>query len=247
MTNLLYRRVADDLRNEMDRGAFEAGVLPTEAALCERFGTSRSTIRKALQLLRSEGLVVSRQGSGWITTPSIPPMRIGVHASSEAAAADHAKLSPVGCKQTTPPEAVAVVLRAPADVELLLVERVAIANGTVVHRAETWFAHWIGDGLDRHEAETEPPALLLSRLGYALAEFEQFAEAVRSDVRDEELVGVPAGSPMLQITRIAYDPKQQPLFVSLHRHPGDSTRISVDLPTTDKPDGRSVALTRVDP
>jgi GntR family transcriptional regulator, transcriptional repressor for pyruvate dehydrogenase complex len=40
------------------------GRLPTENALCARFGVSRTVVREAIARLKSEGLVASRQGSG---------------------------------------------------------------------------------------------------------------------------------------------------------------------------------------
>ena len=61
----LNRKVVDTLRREIERGQPDVGErLPTEEALCQRFGVSRHTIRDALRKLREEGLVSSRQGAG---------------------------------------------------------------------------------------------------------------------------------------------------------------------------------------
>jgi GntR family transcriptional regulator, transcriptional repressor for pyruvate dehydrogenase complex len=38
--------------------------IETERALCERFGVSRSVVREALSELKSDGVVIARQGSG---------------------------------------------------------------------------------------------------------------------------------------------------------------------------------------
>lgn len=51
------------------------GKLPTEQALCQRFGISRTTLRRALFLLEEEGLVRSRQGSGYDLTGKTPEGR----------------------------------------------------------------------------------------------------------------------------------------------------------------------------
>jgi DNA-binding GntR family transcriptional regulator len=61
----LYRRVVDALRQDIAGGRHAVGDrLPTEDALCRRFGVSRHTVREALRALRDEGLIASRQGAG---------------------------------------------------------------------------------------------------------------------------------------------------------------------------------------
>ena len=61
----LYRKVVDVLRDDIASGRAAVGDrLPTEDALCRRFGVSRHTVREALRTLRDEGLVASKQGAG---------------------------------------------------------------------------------------------------------------------------------------------------------------------------------------
>jgi DNA-binding FadR family transcriptional regulator len=59
-----YQTIADDLRRRVADGEFERGVLPSEAELSAAYEASRVTIRRALEALRVEGLVESRQGFG---------------------------------------------------------------------------------------------------------------------------------------------------------------------------------------
>lgn len=61
-----YRGVADDLRKRAGAGEFDAKrKLPSERKLAERYGVHPMTIRQALGVLRDEGLLESRVGSGW--------------------------------------------------------------------------------------------------------------------------------------------------------------------------------------
>jgi DNA-binding GntR family transcriptional regulator len=60
-----YRLIADQLRSRIINQRLGAGdTLPSESALREEFGVSRTTIRRALDLLRAEGLVVREPGVG---------------------------------------------------------------------------------------------------------------------------------------------------------------------------------------
>ncbi|HAS10389.1 MAG TPA: hypothetical protein DCS55_07715, partial [Acidimicrobiaceae bacterium] len=69
-----YVAIADDLRRQITSGDLAAGaVLPSEADLAGSYGVSRVTVRKALELLRSEGLIGSRQGFGWFV--AVPVVR----------------------------------------------------------------------------------------------------------------------------------------------------------------------------
>jgi GntR family transcriptional regulator len=62
----LYRRVEEALARQIAEGSLAPGAqLPSERSLCERFGISRVTARRALTALVEEGLVVSSPGRGW--------------------------------------------------------------------------------------------------------------------------------------------------------------------------------------
>jgi GntR family transcriptional regulator len=75
----LTQQVADDLRNRIRRGDFEAGDrLPGELRLVEEYGVSRATIRTALQDLESRGLIHVRRGLGSVVTPGETGVRADI-------------------------------------------------------------------------------------------------------------------------------------------------------------------------
>ncbi|MEY4362660.1 MAG: HTH-type transcriptional regulator LutR [Pseudomonadota bacterium] len=64
-TDKLSEQVARQLMAEIRSGRLSPqDKLPTEAALVQQFGVSRTVIREAISQLKSLGLVASRQGSG---------------------------------------------------------------------------------------------------------------------------------------------------------------------------------------
>lgn len=81
----LYATIADGLRAAINRGDYRAtGRLPTNEELADRFGTSRSTVVKALDVLRDERLIETRRGSGTFVAPGLPGGAAPVEAAGEA-------------------------------------------------------------------------------------------------------------------------------------------------------------------
>src|SRR6202000_2535352 len=61
----LHRQLFLVLHDEIDRGVIAPGeALPTEQALCDQFGVSRITVRRALADLAERGYIERRQGVG---------------------------------------------------------------------------------------------------------------------------------------------------------------------------------------
>ncbi|PZS08524.1 MAG: GntR family transcriptional regulator [Solirubrobacterales bacterium] len=60
-----YRRIADDLRQQITSGELATGQrVPFEADLMRRYGVSRGTARRGLALLEATGLVSAVHGKG---------------------------------------------------------------------------------------------------------------------------------------------------------------------------------------
>ena len=74
MADPLYRRIADDLRSQIETGQLEPGSqLPPEKKLGELFQASRNTIRDAIKFLINLGLVETRAGQGtFVADPPDP-------------------------------------------------------------------------------------------------------------------------------------------------------------------------------
>lgn len=69
-----YQSVATVLRDRFDRGIYPTGQpLPSQPRLAREFGVSLATLRQALEVLRREGWVQSRQGGS--TRPMRPSVR----------------------------------------------------------------------------------------------------------------------------------------------------------------------------
>jgi GntR family transcriptional regulator len=90
--HIRYQEIADELRVRA-LVAPAGSVLPSEAEMSQEFGASRVTIRRALELLREEGLVAARQGFGWFVATEPVPQTLESLATIESHVEGVGKLS----------------------------------------------------------------------------------------------------------------------------------------------------------
>jgi DNA-binding GntR family transcriptional regulator len=78
----LYTHIADDLRSQIASGALQIGdPIPSTAELKGRYGYSSTVVRKAVEVLRNEGLLVGQPGKA-----------VYVHATPAAVEAERASI-----------------------------------------------------------------------------------------------------------------------------------------------------------
>lgn len=72
-----YLEVAEELRRRIEAGAYPRGCrLESERDLVRSFDVSRSTVRKALDLLEADGLIIRKQGRGGGTFVQAKPPQV---------------------------------------------------------------------------------------------------------------------------------------------------------------------------
>lgn len=225
-----YRQIADDLAGRVVAGEFGAGrLLPSEAALSRDYDASRVTVRRALEELRTQGLVDSRQGFGWFVAADPLQQSLGRLGTIEA------QLSASGATTerrildfafVPPPPEVAAVL-GPGTV--LQVRRVNLADGEPFARVTVWCPDDLGAELSRSEVERTP---FYELLPVALGGASQTIGAAAASPDDAEVLAVPAGSPVLRCRRVTTSVDGRPVLVSEHVFPAHRTEFVVDLPAS---------------
>ncbi len=233
MRTIRYQVIADDLRHRIRAAEFDlSGVLPSEASLSAQYSASRVTVRRALEVLRLEGLVESRQGFGWMVAGE--PLRQELHRLGTM----EAQLSAAGIRSERRILSFGFV-PAPARVRELLgartvleVARLNLADGVPIGRVTVWCPEELGASLSRDDVER---ASFLEQLPVALGGATQMIGAELVGAEDAELLGVPPGSPVLVAERITRNDDGRPVLVSEHVFPAHRMRFAVELPVDDGP------------
>ncbi|HEX4866857.1 MAG TPA: GntR family transcriptional regulator [Acidimicrobiales bacterium] len=231
MREIRYRAIRDDLRRRLEAGEFTAGrLLPSESELSASYAASRVTIRKALELLREEGLVDARQGFGWFVASD--PLRqtlarLGtIEAQLEASGARSERRILAFGFVPAPPRARTVL-----GVDTVLeVRRLNLADDEPFALVTVWCPEDLGARLSRADVERSPFYELLDvPLGGAV---QTIGAAVVSGA-EARLLDVPPGSPVLRVERVTSTPEGQAVLLSEHVFPAHRTEFVVDLPVVE--------------
>jgi GntR family transcriptional regulator len=223
-----YRAIADELRQRVESGELAAGaLLPSESELSGAYDVSRVTVRKALDILRGEGLVDSRQGFGWFVATDPVRQSLGRLGTIEEQLAElgvGSERRVVGFRFTAAPPRVRQVLGVDTVLE---VRRVNHADGQPFARVTVWCREDVGARLSRADVESSPFYELVDvPIGGAV----QTIGAAAASREDADLLAVPVGSPVLRCERVTRGVDGRALLVSEHVFPGHRTEFVVDLP-----------------
>jgi len=89
MPESMYRQIAEDLRLKIESGVLGHGdQLPTEIELRSEYEASRNTVRDAIKLLITRGLVETRPGQGTFVIGKIDPYVTILTGEADASAGD---------------------------------------------------------------------------------------------------------------------------------------------------------------
>jgi GntR family transcriptional regulator len=228
-----YADLADALRARLvARDLGPGGALPGEVELAREYGTSRVTVRRALDVLRQEGLVEPKRGAGWFV--AVDPVRqpLGrvttVEAAVEAAGGvPSRRIRAFGFVEAPPRVAGALAIDRRAEV--LRVERVNLADGEPFALVTVWVRADVGADVSRADVERVPFYDLLPLRGVELGTAHQTITAEVATKDAARLLAVAPGDPLLLLRRVTHDAGGVPLLYSEHRYPAERTTFEIEF------------------
>ncbi|MCP3937880.1 MAG: GntR family transcriptional regulator [Actinomycetia bacterium] len=223
-----YRQIADELRSRLLTEEFSPGdLLPSESELGSAHEVSRVTVRRALEQLRDEGFVDSRQGFGWFRATSPVAQNLSALSTLDAqltASGRSSERQVLAFAYVDAPEEVAEVL---GTTDVLEVKRCHLADGQPFARVIVWCPASLAHDLSRSDVETAP---FVDLLKVNVSGARQHIGAVAASRDDAELLRVPAGSPLLRARRITLDSRGLPVLYAEHVFAAHVTEFVAELP-----------------
>jgi GntR family transcriptional regulator len=231
----LYYQLEQDLRDRIRSAEFPGGApLPTEQRLCEAYGVSRITVRRALDSLLASGLIARRQGVGtFVNSPGETVRSLKLIGSLDDITAYSAELAykVLAKESVAAPPLVAEALDLPVGAPVTRLETVfSLRAGPFVH-AEFFCPAEIGDRIDDTDIDGQASlvAVVERKIGRPIERADQTVEAALADRHVAQHLAVRPRSPVLKVNRTYYTDTDRPVVAAVVRYHPERYRYTVQL------------------
>jgi GntR family transcriptional regulator len=231
----LYYQLEQQLRARIDAREFGPGdCLPTEDRICEHYGVSRITVRRALDALQQQGLIERRRGVGSFVADR--PGGINSHLTGSLheflASAATLRTRSLSLEEAAPPADVRHSLALENDDRAFLLRSVGSLDdqGPVAY-LEIWFPHDIGNSINAADVEGRLPVIRFveQRHGLRLTRAEQLIEPDRAGEAAARYLKVDSDTPILRVKRVYYAYPDRPIEVAYVRYHPERYRYAIDF------------------
>lgn len=203
----LYRQVRDVLLRRIADGVWQAGqMLPSEPELAADLGVSPGTVRKALDEMTAENLLVRKQGRGTFLARHDDERMLFqffklVRDDGERRFPE-SRVVEVGPASADAATAKALAIRKGAAV--LQIERVRSLAGTTCIFERIWLPRTLFPGLGKQELPNNLYNLYATEFGVTIARASERIKAVAARAVEAKHLDVDLGTPLLSIDRTAF-------------------------------------------
>lgn len=221
-----YMLIARRLRAAIAQGRYPVGAqLPTEHALCRRYRVSRFTVREAIRMLSTAGLVRRKPRAGTVVT-ALPDETHYSHSIAslrdlfQYAHSTHFHYVSIGRVDLSPAQAHALGAQ-PGESWICALALRHERRGDKPFGVTRLYLNPVLKGIERRLRGAGGPvyALIERDFGVRIDRVEQVITGVSLDAEDAAHLGVPPGTPGLAIRRSYFDERGRLLEMADNVHP----------------------------
>ncbi len=213
-----YYQVYLTIRDWIYNGNYNRGAqLPTETELCETFGVSRITVRKAVDLLAEDKLISREQGRGTFVTGATstsPPPLTGdmdqllkrLDAMTKRSEIKELKFDTVPADEETRSD-----LNLPQGATVQRTTLVRLLRGRRVGHTATYIPTDLNIQITEDDIATLSMFSILEAKGIDILSADQLIGATLADLNDSNALGCAVGTPLVRSRLVIFDSGYRPV------------------------------------
>jgi GntR family transcriptional regulator len=211
----LHRQLFLVLHDEIARGAIPAGEpLPTEQQLCDQFGVSRITVRRALADLASQGYITRRQGVGSFVREHNPTDQ-----EPDAGRSYEDEMHQIQFESEVDvfefglraaPKTISDKVGLVGEALYVLAVRRQRRTGEPLLVTEAWLPAALSAHITAEKMAHTPMFQLFAEAGVTFSRLQHEFTAEIAGPRNAQLLDVAIGAPVLRINRVSFTAGEQP-------------------------------------
>lgn len=231
----LFQQIRDAVAQRIASGALQPGdKAPTELELCDEFGTTRMTVRRAIEVLVDEHLLIRQGRKGTFVAPHRWEREMNrFHSLAEdlQRRGIQTVTKVLDIRVTEPPEEVAAQLQIAPTERVIHMYRLRLVGDEPLVLMEDYIPLRRCPGiLEDDFTGSSLYQLLEEKHGFKVAAGRQTIYLQRLLRREAQLLGVKAGDAAMAMRALVYLEDGSPLLLGTYLFRGDSYSFSVTLP-----------------
>lgn len=227
----LYFQVARRIEGAIERGELPAGAkLENEVKLAEDLGLSRPTIRRAIQELVDNGLLVRRRGVGTQVVHGRVNRKVDLTSLYDDLSSSNMEPTTMLLLHeiVTPPDDIIEALNAKPDSKVLHIKRLRYAKNVPFALLENYLAPELSN-LEAEQLQSKGLYQLLRGRGTTMRVAKQRIGARSATAEEAALFHKPIGSPVLTMSRTLYDDSGNAIEYGNHSYLPDMYSFEITL------------------
>ena len=231
----LYQRLRDEMLAKIAAGEWLPGeAIPTEAELTRQYGVAVGTVRKAVETLVAEGLLLRAQGRGtFVRRPNFDGSLFRFFRQVSASGKSQIPQSRILVSRLEPAEEAArVALQLQPGEHCLYLERLRLIEGRPMFHERIWLPASRFSALQSIAPGDFPPLLYPfyeQQCGQRIASAQETLTVASADEPLAATLGVALGSPVVVIARTALGYDRTPLEYRMSRAAAENFRYQVEI------------------
>ncbi|MGC4378485.1 GntR family transcriptional regulator [Fictibacillus sp. Mic-4] len=229
----LYSQLKQIILEDIDRGVYSPGEkMPTESELCDKYGVSRITVRKAVLDLVDDGILIRQQGKGtFVQRQKIKRELISITGYSEFMVESGKKPDTkiISLNILHASEEIADSLAIEPGDEILEMKRILFYDEMPFVFEVSTYPLTLVPNLDQYIHESiSTYEILKNRYHLYPAHKTELINVISAHAEEAKYLNCEVGTPLCKIDKIAYDADRQPIHTSALYYPADRVTFTIN-------------------